>query len=231
MPIPVSQACKAIADEVEANPDRFIRLSYKARWIRCREMVAELVGAEVDECALVSNTTHGISTVLWNIDWRKGDVIIKSAGCQNNCPGGVTELCSPAANVTYDAIDKAVRYVADISPFITLETVDIGPPYTLDGIFESFEAVFHKVQSSPGYAALTERGERPKIVVVVDALSSNPGLLMPWERVVEFCKGHENVWSLVDAAHAVGQIVGINLSKTQPDFWISVGSVQLSACR
>ena len=48
---------------------------------------------------------------------------------------------------------------------------------------------------------------------------------MPWERVVEFCKGHKNVWTLVDAAHAIGQIVGINLNKTQPDFWISVGSI------
>jgi hypothetical protein len=104
-----------------------------------------------------------------------------------------------------------------------LETVDIGPPYTLDTIFKSFEAAFHKVQSSPEYEALAERGERPKIVVNVDALTSNPGLLMPWERVVEFCKGHENVWTLVDAAHAVGQIVDINLNKTKPDFWISVG--------
>lgn len=50
---------------------------------------------------------------------------------------------------------------------------------------------------------------------------------MPWERVVEFSKAHENVWTLVDAAHAIGQIVGINLNKTQPDFWVSVGSILL----
>ena len=47
---------------------------------------------------------------------------------------------------------------------------------------------------------------------------------MPWERVVEFCKSQENVWSLVDAAHAIGQIVEIDLNKTQPDFFVSVGS-------
>jgi len=29
------------------------------------------------------------------------------------------------------------------------------------------------------------------------------------------------VWSLVDAAHSIGQEVGINLGKAQPDFWIS----------
>jgi len=106
-----------------------------------------------------------------------------------------------------------------------LKTIDIGPPYTLDEIFKAFEAVFQKVQSSPEYMALTEQGERPKIVVIVDALSSNPGLLMPWERVVQFCKSHENVRTLVDAAHAIGQIVGIDLNNTQPDFFISVGSI------
>lgn len=28
--------------------------------------------------------------------------------------------------------------------------------------------------------------------------------------------------SLVDAAHSIGQQVGINLGKTDPDFWVSV---------
>ena len=115
-----------------------------------------------------------------------------------------------------------------------METIDIGSPYTLDEIFKAFEAVFHKVKSSPQYMALTEQGERPKIVVIVDALSSNPGLLIPWERVLEFCKSHENVWTLVDAAHAIGQIVGIDLNKTQPDFFISVGflvAIQLARAK
>ena len=100
--------------------------------------------------------------------------------------------------------------------------VNIGPPYTLNDIFKAFETAFNRVQASTEYIALTEKGERPRIVVIVDAISSMPGLLMPWERIVEFCKGHENVWSLVDAAHAIGQIVGTNLSEIVPDFWVSV---------
>jgi hypothetical protein len=71
------------------------------------------------------------------------------------------------ANVTYGTIEKSASFIADTNPHITVETVDIGPPYTLDGIFSAFEAVFHKVQSSPEYIALTEQGERPKIVVIV----------------------------------------------------------------
>ena len=79
IPIPVSRACQNIADEVEANPDGFMRLMYDARRTRCRERIVELIGARVDECVLIPNATHGINTVLWNIDWKKGDVIVQSA--------------------------------------------------------------------------------------------------------------------------------------------------------
>jgi hercynylcysteine S-oxide lyase len=129
------------------------------------------------------------------------------------------------ASITYDAVDKATRFVSEIHPGLKSETIAVSPPYTLEGMFGAFEAGLKKVQSSPEYLALTELGQRPKIVVIVDALSSTPGLLMPWERVVELCKQHENVWSLVDAAQAVGQIVGIDLNMTQPDFFISVGAI------
>jgi len=77
IPKPVSEACKVIADEVESNPDKFIRLTYEALWIRCRERIASLIGADVDECVLVPNATLGINTVLRNLEWKKGDVIIK----------------------------------------------------------------------------------------------------------------------------------------------------------
>lgn len=90
-------------------------------------------------------------------------------------------------------------------------------------MFRTFKAGLKKVQSSPDYVAHMERGGRPKILVIVDSMSSTPALLMPWERVVQFCKQQENVWSLVDAAHGIGHIVGIDLNKIQPDFFISVG--------
>jgi hercynylcysteine S-oxide lyase len=41
--------------------------------------------------------------------------------------------------------------------------------------------------------------------------------------MVQICR-EENVLSLVDAAHSIGQQVGLNLSKTAPDFWVSVSN-------
>lgn len=202
LPAPVSEACRVIADEVEGNSDKFIRLTYEPLWDRCCERIADLLGAAVDECVFVPNTSHGMGTVLSNINWKKGDVIIKP-------------------NITYVGVERSARHLADMNPPVALEMVDIGPPYTLNDIFKAFETALNRAQASAEYVALTEKGERPRIVVLVDAISSVPGLLMPWERVVDLCKRHENVWSLVDAAHAIGQLVGINLSEIVPDFWVS----------
>lgn len=44
------------------------------------------------------------------------------------------------------------------------------------------------------------------------------------------CK-EENVWSVVDAAHAIGQQQDLNLQETDPDFWVSVGHFVSVTCR
>lgn len=98
IPVPVSRACKVIGDEVEGNPDKFIRLTYEALWIQCRERIARLIGAHVDECVLVPSATHGVNTVLWNIDWKKGDAIIKST-VFITFPRGTTEVFSSKHNI------------------------------------------------------------------------------------------------------------------------------------
>ena len=100
--------------------------------------------------------------------------------------------------------------------------IDIIPSYTHNGISETFQAGLEKIQSSPEYMMLTVQGKRTKDLVIMDAISSNPGMLIPWEWVVESCRTQENARTLVDAAHAIGHIVGINLHKTQPDFFVSV---------
>ena len=77
VPAPVSEACKVITAEIEANSDKFIRLAYEPRSTHCRERIANLIGAATDECVLVPNATHGVETVLRNIGWKEGDIIIK----------------------------------------------------------------------------------------------------------------------------------------------------------
>lgn len=67
-----------------------------------------------------------------------------------------------------------------------------------------------------------------KVVAVIDALVANPGVRLPWKEMVAICRD-AGVWSVVDAAHAIGQELDINLSEAKPDFWVSV-SPYISIC-
>lgn len=60
-----------------------------------------------------------------------------------------------------------------------------------------------------------------KAVAVIDSIVSVPGVLLPWKEMVEICRA-EGVISVIDAAHSIGQEVGIDLGKADPDFWVSV---------
>ena len=43
-----------------------------------RHLLANLIGAEIDEVVLVPNTTHGINTILRNFEWKEGDILLCS---------------------------------------------------------------------------------------------------------------------------------------------------------
>jgi len=66
----------------------------------------------------------------------------------------------------------------------------------------------------------TELKHNGKIrLVLMDAISSLPGVCFPWERICDLCREY-NVFSLVDGAHAVTQIP-VNISQSRPDFFVS----------
>ena len=47
-----------------------------------------------------------------------------------------------------------------------------------------------------------------KIVAVIDSITGNPGALMPWQEMVRIAR-EEGVWTVIDAAHSIGQEVRI----------------------
>lgn len=213
IPTPVAQACAKLDAELEGNPDKFIRITFLGLIKGIRARVAKFINAETDEVVIVPNTTHGVNTVLRNIEWKDGDIMIKSEfyyPCVTMCCAGADYN---AANITYGAIAKTMQYIADANPGVRVTSIDIINPTTHAEIFESFRKHIAEVKST--------KAEGAKIVLVVDAIASNPGILLPWERIVDLC-AQEDVLSIVDAAHAIGQQLDIDVSKTKPDFWISV---------
>ncbi|MBL9194130.1 MAG: aminotransferase class V-fold PLP-dependent enzyme [Opitutaceae bacterium] len=73
----VMERTKALLDlqnQCPAHPENIGQL--KDAESACRRLLAETVGAKPSEVAMTANTTGGINTVLWSIDWKAGDEII-----------------------------------------------------------------------------------------------------------------------------------------------------------
>ena len=64
-------------------------------------------------------------------------------------------------------------------------------------------------------------------MVVIDAITSNPGALMPWREMVRVAR-EEGAWSIVDAAHSLGQEVGaLSLSRPSVGHWTASALIRL----
>ncbi|KAM6497476.1 Pyridoxal phosphate-dependent transferase [Amanita muscaria] len=111
-------------------------------------------------------------------------------------------------NTTYPSFHRTAQYLSNVIPHPKFEVLTLNFPLTHEEILTRFR---EKVRSLPP-------GKHR--VAVIDAIVSGPGVLMPWERMVKIC-AEEGVLSLIDAAHAIGQQVGLDLTEAKPDFWFS----------
>ncbi|KAF4571630.1 hypothetical protein EYR36_008972 [Pleurotus pulmonarius] len=193
LPKPVAEFCVQHAARVEANPDRYHRLEFAELLTAARARVARLIGADTDECVFVPSTTAGINTILRNIEWNSGDVIIKFS-------------------TTYQGVERVARYIADTHPEVTLSTVELTFPISHQEILERFRT--HVV----GLRASCHSSSR--IYAIIDSVVSHPGVALPWKEMSQICR-EEGVWSIIDAAHSIGQEIDIDLASAQPDFWVS----------
>lgn len=119
---------------------------------------------------------------------------------------------SVLASTAYAAVTSVIKYLGDLPPYPTISTIKLAFPMTRSEILTQFREHLR---------SLPRHGSSQKIVTVFDGIISNPGILLPWEEMVTICK-EEGVWSVVDAAHCIGQQLHINLAESQPDFWVSV---------
>ncbi|KAI0649240.1 PLP-dependent transferase [Trametes meyenii] len=216
LPLPVLFAVTKLGYDIERNPDEFHRLVLRPGLLaKARESVAKVIGANADEVVLVPNATSGVNTVLRNFEWHEGDVII-------------------ATTTTYDAVDNTILYLTDHSEPVRPEAVKIELtfPLTHAEILERFRVAVRDVKQkyahrafadvpplSSGYSA-ENQGQGNKIVAVVDAIVANPGVALPWREIVRIAR-EEGVWTVLDAAHSIGQEADLNLSEAKPDFWVS----------
>lgn len=98
-----------------------------------------------------------------------------------------------------------MQYLCDTIPGLKTIKTEIEYPISNDEILALTESALKTGQSVK--------------LVLMDAISSLPGVRFPWERVCGLCRQH-GIYSLVDAAHAITQIP-VDIAQSQPDFFVS----------
>ncbi|KAK4051558.1 hypothetical protein OIV83_002698 [Microbotryomycetes sp. JL201] len=195
-PKPVLDSFRRHQDRSNSMPDQFMRFEYMKDLDRMRGRLADFVHCDMDDLAIVSNASMGVNSVMRGLTthWQKGDKILYYS------------------TTIYEACSATIRYIIDSHPHLELETVPVVLKYPMshgDVIEATKQAILDNERKGGGKIRLA----------LVDAISSNPGVVVPWHDLVKLFKEHD-ILSLVDAAHEIGQMP-VNLRESKPDFWVS----------
>jgi isopenicillin-N epimerase len=99
----VLEACEAFRLRFEREPVHFVLHELEAALDAVRERIAQLVGAEAEDVALVASTTAGVNTVLASFDFRAGDEILITSqtypACRNAAVSWAARAGAVAASV------------------------------------------------------------------------------------------------------------------------------------
>lgn len=148
------------------------------------------------------NASHGLNTVLRNLAWNEGDIIV-------------------TATTTYLPIERVSKYISDLPPHPSVSVFKLNFPTTRASVLEAFRAHVDGLNAKLQIAQCKTRdGAKLKIVAIIDSIVSIPGVYLPWKEMVALCR-ERGIVSVIDAAHSLGQEPNINLSDVGPDFWVS----------
>ncbi|KAL9117093.1 MAG: hypothetical protein Q9187_006373 [Circinaria calcarea] len=157
-PTSVRDYQRKIQDLTESRPDPYLRYTMPELLGNSRAAVASLLGVPVDEVVFVPNATTAVNTVLRNLFYGKGDVILYFS-------------------TAYGACEKTVDYVCETTP---AESACILLEYPLEDqeIVEKFRDMVNE----------TRQDGRKVKVAMFDTVLTFPGVRMPWEALVQACK-------------------------------------------
>lgn len=157
-PIEVRDAQRVFQEEQESRPDVFFIISHAEHVTESRKVIAKFVHAPVDECVFVKNASTGINTVLRNLEFKQGDVIVYFA-------------------TVYNAVEQALESLVETTPVQT-RRVDYTFPISHDEIVRRFLNVVKQTKSE----GLNVRA------AIFETIVSVPGVRFPFEKLIKACK-------------------------------------------
>ncbi|KAM7217005.1 Pyridoxal phosphate-dependent transferase [Rhypophila decipiens] len=193
IPRAIQAKMREYQDRAEARPDPFILYEYFDLLEQSQSAVAMLLEAPRETVVFVSNASMGVNTILRNMVW---DADLKD------------EILH--FDTIYGGCGNTVDYMVESSyGRVSSRVIHLSYPCEDSEIVTAFQDA---VQAS------IRDGKRPRICIF-DVVTSVPGVRFPFEAVTAACK-EAGILSLIDGAQGIG-MVGLNLSRTDPDFFVS----------
>jgi selenocysteine lyase/cysteine desulfurase len=147
-----------LLSDFESRPDIYKRFIYPGLLKKSRALVAPLLGANTDEVVFVPNATTGVNTVLRNIKFDEGDVILYPSSIY------------PACMKTIWSIQEKVK--------VETRQVDVRYPVEDEELVDAFRRAIEGVKMEGKTARLA----------IFDTIVSGPGVVVPWESLTALCK-------------------------------------------
>jgi selenocysteine lyase/cysteine desulfurase len=122
-----------------------------------------LLHAPVDTCVFLPNATTGVNTVLRNLVYQPGDVIVYFT-------------------TIYGACHKTISYLEETTP-LQSKGIELTYPISDEDLCSNFEQVIRTIK---------DEGKKPKIAIF-DSIVSMPGVRVPFERLVQLCRLHNTL--------------------------------------
>lgn len=149
---------RELQDLIEGRSDPVIRFTVPKLLKESRETVAPLLGASSKEVVFMPNATTGINTVLRNLVYEHGDVILYMS-------------------TAYGACEKTILHCCEVT---AAESVRINVEFPLEDA--ELISLFRRTAEQ-----LMAQGKKVRIAMF-DTVVTFPGVRLPWESLVKLCK-------------------------------------------
>lgn len=138
-----------------------MRYEYRTHLLdESRHAIEDYLHAARDTCVLVPNATAGIETVLRDLEYCDGDIVITFA-------------------TIYEAFANTLDYLAGTTPLRTT-TIEYALPVSDDSLCDALVTAIESARAA---------GQRPRLVLF-DTINALPGVRMPFERLAQVCRTH-----------------------------------------
>ena len=138
-----------------------MRYEYRTKLLDgSRQALSRYLDVPVDTCVLVPNSSTAFDSIIHNLVFKAGDVVI----------------CFTSI---YDSFFNTLQFKSETTP-VEIEKIGYTSPISDVELCELFEDKIKRLQSA---------GKNPRIAVF-DTCNSLPGIRMPFEHLTEICRAH-----------------------------------------